>query len=184
MFKVRTRTASYNSVETVLQLQFVVHVMLLLKFNVLYCDITTFQSMCAVPNMAVFCCPLIQCFSGELLRYFRNNFQMVPVAPIVINITFFCIPHSLCFYCKGFTFQNPLGFFLDTVLYLLKFKHLSTNIFLIITVVIVVVVCDLHLPGRYVLPLHDMLFCVQQRRSLFFNPLNPELNPICYLLAL
>jgi hypothetical protein len=38
--------------------------------NVLYIYISTFRSMCAVPNMAVFCSSLISCFLGMLLRYF------------------------------------------------------------------------------------------------------------------
>jgi hypothetical protein len=43
------------SVAAVLYLQFIVHVMLLPMLNVLYFNISTFRSMCAVPNMAVCC---------------------------------------------------------------------------------------------------------------------------------
>ena len=42
--------------------------------------------MCAVPNMAVFLSSMISCFPGLLLRYFLNDFEMVPVAPIIIVI--------------------------------------------------------------------------------------------------
>jgi hypothetical protein len=45
-----------------------------------------FRSMCAVPNMAVFCSSLTSCFSGMLLTYFLNDFEMVPVAIIIIII--------------------------------------------------------------------------------------------------
>jgi len=36
--------------------------------NVLYFYISTFRSMCAVPNMAVFRSSFISCFPGMLLR--------------------------------------------------------------------------------------------------------------------
>jgi len=42
--------------------------------------------MCAVPNMAVLCSPLISCCPGMLLGYCLNDLQTVPVAPIVIGI--------------------------------------------------------------------------------------------------
>ena len=52
--------------------------------------------MCAVPNMAVFCSSLTSCFPGMLLKYFLNDFEIVPVAPIITGITFvFYIPHAL-----------------------------------------------------------------------------------------
>ena len=38
--------------------------------NLLYFYISTFRSMCAVPNMAVFCSSLTSCFPGMLLTYF------------------------------------------------------------------------------------------------------------------
>ena len=44
--------------------------------------------MCAVPNMVVFCSWLISCISGTLRRYFLNDFEMVPVAPFIIGMTF------------------------------------------------------------------------------------------------
>ena len=42
--------------------------------------------MCAVPNMAVFCSSLTSYFPGMLLTYFLNDFEVVPVAPIIIII--------------------------------------------------------------------------------------------------
>ena len=42
----------------------------------------TFRSMCAVPSRAHLSSSLILCFVGMLLRYFLNDFVMVPVAPI------------------------------------------------------------------------------------------------------
>jgi hypothetical protein len=43
--------------------------------------------MCAVPNMAVFCSSFTSWFPGILLMYFLNDFEMVPVAPIITGIT-------------------------------------------------------------------------------------------------
>jgi len=54
----------------------------------LYLYVSTFRSMCAVPNMAVFCSSLISWFPAMLLTYFLNDFEMVPVAPIITGITF------------------------------------------------------------------------------------------------
>ena len=38
--------------------------------NLLYFYISTFRSMCAVPNTAVFCSSFTSCFSGTLLAYY------------------------------------------------------------------------------------------------------------------
>ena len=48
--------------------------------NVSYFYISTFRSLCAVPSMAVFCTSLNSCFSGTVLRYFLNDFEMVQFA--------------------------------------------------------------------------------------------------------
>ena len=60
---------------------------------VLCCFISTFRSMCVVPNMAVFCSSLISCFPGMLFRYCLGDFEMVLVAPIII-----CIYFGMCYY--------------------------------------------------------------------------------------
>jgi len=52
----------------------------------LYFYISTFRSMCAVPNMAVFCSSLTSCFPVMLLAYFLNDFEIVPVAPIITGL--------------------------------------------------------------------------------------------------
>ena len=49
---------------------------------VLYFYIRIFRSM------AVFYSSLISCFPDMLLRYCLSDFEMVPVAPIIIGITF------------------------------------------------------------------------------------------------
>jgi hypothetical protein len=68
----------------------------------MYFYIGTFRIMCAVPNMAVFCSFLTSRFPGMVLTYFLNDFEMVPVAPIItiIIIVVACMHgiYSLC-YC-------------------------------------------------------------------------------------
>ena len=61
--------------------------------------------MCAVPNMAVFCSSLTSCFPSMLLKYFLNDFEIVPVAPIITGILFVftfqvhCISIVGLYYC-------------------------------------------------------------------------------------
>ena len=64
--------------------------------NLLYFYISTFRSMCAVPNMAVFCSSLTSWFPGMLVTYFLNVFEIVPVAPIITGITFVFTFHMRC----------------------------------------------------------------------------------------
>ena len=52
--------------------------------------------MCAVPNMAVFCSSFTSWFPGMLLTYFLNDFETVPVVPIIACITFAFTFHMLC----------------------------------------------------------------------------------------
>ena len=67
-------------------LLFMVPISLVPALALLYFYVSTFRSMCAVPNMAVFSSSLTSCFPGMLLTYFLNDFEMVPVAPIIIII--------------------------------------------------------------------------------------------------
>ena len=54
------------------------------------------QYVCAVPSMAVFCSSLTSCFPGMLLMYFLNDYEIVPVAPIITGITFVFTFHMRC----------------------------------------------------------------------------------------
>ena len=74
------------SVAAILLLLFMVLISLVSVFNLLFFYISTFQSVCAVPNMAVFCSSLTSCFPGMLVTYFLNDFEIVPVAPIITGI--------------------------------------------------------------------------------------------------
>ena len=62
----------------------------------LYLYISTFRSMCAVPNMAVFCSSLTSWFPGMLLTYFLNDFEMVPFVPNITGIIFVFTFHMRC----------------------------------------------------------------------------------------
>ena len=84
------------SVAAILLLLFMVLIPLVSVLNLLYIYISTFRSMCAVPNMAVFCSSLTSCFPGMLLTYFLNDFEIVPVAPIITGIIFVFTFHMGC----------------------------------------------------------------------------------------
>ena len=68
------------SVAAILLLLFMVLMSLVPVLTLLYFYISTFRSMCAVPNVAVFCSSLTSWFPGMLLTYFLNVFEIVPVA--------------------------------------------------------------------------------------------------------
>ena len=74
------------SIAAILLLPFMVLISLVPVLDLLYYYISTFRSMCAVPNVAVFCSFLTSRFLGMLLTYFINDFEIVPVAPIIIII--------------------------------------------------------------------------------------------------
>ena len=79
-----------HGVAAVLLFLFMVLISLLAVFNLLYFYISTFRSMCAVPNMAVFCSSLTSWFPGMLLTYFVNVFVIVIII-IIIIIIYYCI---------------------------------------------------------------------------------------------
>jgi hypothetical protein len=103
------------SVANILQLQFMIHVTLLPKFNISYFCISAFRSTRAVPNMAVFCSSLISCFPSMLLCRFLDESETVPAAPTVTGVTLFL--HFICaaFLFKFFTVYNLLGFSLNYI---------------------------------------------------------------------
>ena len=84
------------SVAAILLLLFMVLISSGSVLNLLYFYIITFRNMCAVPNMAVFWSSLTSCFPGMLLMYFLNDFEIVPVAPIITGITFVFTFHMGC----------------------------------------------------------------------------------------
>jgi hypothetical protein len=62
----------------------------------MYFYLSTFRSMCAVPNMAVFCSSLTSWLLGMMLKYFMNYLEMIPVAPIITGITLVFTFHIRC----------------------------------------------------------------------------------------
>jgi len=74
------------SVAAILLLLFMMLISPVPVLNLLYFYISTFRSKCAAPNMALFCSSLTPCFYGMLLMYFLNDFETVPVAPIITAI--------------------------------------------------------------------------------------------------
>ena len=75
---------------------FLVLISLVSVLNLLYFYISAFRSMCAVPNMAVFCSSLTSWFPGMLLTYFLNDFEIAPVAPVITGIAFVFTFHMRC----------------------------------------------------------------------------------------
>ena len=86
------------SVAAILLLLFMVLISLVSVLNPSYFYISTFRSMCVVPNMAVFCSSLTSCFPGMLLIYFLNDFKIVPVAPYYYYYLLTLITINIC--CK------------------------------------------------------------------------------------
>ena len=84
------------SVAAILLLLFMVLMSLVSVLNLFYFYISTFRHMCTVPNMAVSCTSSTSCFPGMLLTYFLNDFEIVPVAPIITGITFVFTFHMRC----------------------------------------------------------------------------------------
>ena len=84
------------SVAAVLLLLFMVLISLVSVLNPLYFYVSTFRSVCAVPDMAVFWSSFTSCFPGMLLTYFLNDYAIVPVAPIITGITFVFTFHMRC----------------------------------------------------------------------------------------
>ena len=83
-------------VAAILSLLFMVPLSLVPALALLFFYASTFRSMCAVPNMAVFCSSLTSWFPGMLLTYFLNDLEMVPVAPLVTGITLASTFHCTC----------------------------------------------------------------------------------------
>ena len=113
------------SVAAILLLLFMVLISLVSLLNILYFYISTFRSMCAVPNMAVFWSSSTSCFPVMLLTYFLNDFELVPVAPIITDITFVFTFHMRCIY-----FVRSLYFLIFSACFLITFlsPEIATSI--------------------------------------------------------
>src|SRR5215813_6597861 len=83
-------------VAAILLLLFMVPTSLVPALALLCFYVSTFRSMCAVPNMAVFCSSLTSWFPGMLITYFLNDFKIVPFAPNITGITLAFTFHMRC----------------------------------------------------------------------------------------
>jgi len=83
-------------VAAILSLMFMVPLFLVPALALLFLYVSSSRSMCAVPNMAVFCSSLTPWFPGMSLPYFLNDLEMVPVAPIITGITLVFTFHMRC----------------------------------------------------------------------------------------
>ena len=59
--------------------------MLFPVINVMHLYVNTFPSMCAVLSVAVFCSPITSCLIGMLFGCFLNDFDVVPVALLLLE---------------------------------------------------------------------------------------------------
>jgi len=110
-----------------------VRILLVPVLTVLYPCVSTFRSMCAVPNMAVYCSSLTLWFPGMLLTYFLNDFEMVPVTPIITGITFVFRFHMRCIsIVRSFYFRIFLAYF---------FNHISIPWLHFCLLIIIIISC-------------------------------------------
>jgi hypothetical protein len=77
------------TVETNLLLLFMVPISLVSALALLCSYVSTFRSMCAVPNMVVFCRSLTSWFPGMLLTYFLNIIITFYTKAALVNFFFF-----------------------------------------------------------------------------------------------
>ena len=111
--------------DTLLQLfclwLFVVPLCLVPALALLFFYVSTFRSMCAVPNMAVFCSSLTSWFPGMSLTYFLNDLEMVPVAPIITGITLVFTFHMRCIsIVRSLCFKIFSAYFLIIFLFIIN----------------------------------------------------------------
>ena len=100
-FSFSSSSTCYYSVPAIVRLQIMALVMLLPTLNVLYLYISTFRSMCAVPNMAVVCSSLIDFVFARrgaqlLSEWFRDGSGCLCY---YWYHSYFCIPRAQYFYC-------------------------------------------------------------------------------------
>ena len=97
------------SVAAISSLLFMMPISLVPALALLYFYVSTFRSMCAVPNMAVFCSSFTSWFPGMLLMYFLKDFEMVPVAPVISGITLGFTFHMRCISIVRFLYLISSG---------------------------------------------------------------------------
>ena len=66
------------------------------RLNVLHYYVSTSRNVCVQCPIWLFCSSLTSCLPGMWLRYFLNDTQIVPIAPVVTGITFVFAFYMLC----------------------------------------------------------------------------------------
>ena len=112
------------SVSAILSLLFMVPISLVPALALLYFYVSTFRSTCSVPSMAVFCSSFTSWFPGMLLMYFLNDFEMVPVAPIITGITL-----AVTFHVRYISIVKSLYFKIFSPSFLITFVSRDRNIY-------------------------------------------------------
>ena len=87
------------SVAAILSLLFMVLIPIVPALALLRFYLSTFRTLCAVPNTALFFGSLTSLFPIMFLTYFMNDNEMVPVAPIITGITLVFTFHMRFFFC-------------------------------------------------------------------------------------
>ena len=129
------------SVAAILLLLFMVLISLVSVLNLLYFYISTSRSMCAVPNMAVFCSFLTSCFPGMLLTYFLSDTEIVPVAPIITGITFVFTFHMRCIsIVRSLYFRIFSASFLIISLFPEFAASINLHIYIIIIIIFITII--------------------------------------------
>jgi len=110
----------------ILSLLFMVSISLVPALALLYFYVSTFRSMFTVPNMAVFFSSLTSWFPGMLLMYFLNDFEMVPIAPVITGITL-----VFTFHMRSISIVRSLYFNIFSASFLNTFLCIIIVIFII-----------------------------------------------------
>jgi len=108
----------------------------------LFFYVSTFRSMRAVPNMAVFYSSLTSLFPGMSLTYFLNDLEMVPVAPIISGIT---LVFTFLKRCISIVRSLYFKIFLASFLIIFLSPGIATSInmhvlFIIIIIIIIIII--------------------------------------------
>ena len=103
-------------VAAILSLLFMVPLCLVPALALLLFYVSTFRSMCAVPNIAVFCSSLTSRFPVMSLTYFLNDLEMVPVAPVITGVTL-----AFTFHMRCISIVRSLYFKIFSASFLIKF---------------------------------------------------------------
>ena len=134
------------SVAAILSLLFMVSISLVPALALLHFYVSTFRSMFAVPNMAVFCSSFISWFPSMLLMYFLNDFGNGPSRSYYYWYhPCFYIPHALYFFVRSLYFKIFSASFLIT--------FLSTEIIIIIIIITIIIIIISLVTGLFFLVL-------------------------------